>query len=210
MCKRLHRGLDADAFASAKFVPTSWTGKAVPSRPGSSSGRDPVYCPDQAPVLQRTVEPRSKVMRRKKFALTAWPRQRSPPRWRVPAAAADRPNEYPIPSNMLKTACTVDQYMAAVRDTNPVYYERYMIDYNNKSPEVQRLGPGPDHLVLLDGLCRAPQNSETQPPPTRSTRRWRGTAELGQAVLQQQGCRRPRHQGLPELSGRRRPVRLDL
>ena len=49
-------------------------------------------------------------------------------------AAADATDEYPIPSNMLKTTCTVDQYMAAVRDTDPVYYERYMIDYNNKSP----------------------------------------------------------------------------
>ena len=53
-------------------------------------------------------------------------------------AAADATDEYPIPSNMLKTTCTVDQYMAAVRDTDPVYYERYMIDYNNKSPDVQR------------------------------------------------------------------------
>lgn len=52
-------------------------------------------------------------------------------------AAADATDEYPIPSNMLKTTCTVDQYLAAVRDANPVYYERYMIDYNNKSPEVQ-------------------------------------------------------------------------
>lgn len=47
-------------------------------------------------------------------------------------AAADATDEYPIPSNMLRTTCTVDQYMAAVRDTNPVYYERYMIDYKNK------------------------------------------------------------------------------
>ncbi|WP_141868683.1 DUF5078 domain-containing protein [Arthrobacter sp. SLBN-53] len=53
-------------------------------------------------------------------------------------AAADATDEYPIPSSMLKTTCTVDQYMAAVRDTDPVYYERYMTDYNNKSPEVQR------------------------------------------------------------------------
>lgn len=57
----------------------------------------------------------------------------------APALAnADATDEYPIPSNMLRTTCTVDQYMAAVRDTNPVYYERYMIDYKNKSPEVQR------------------------------------------------------------------------
>ncbi|GAA1670620.1 hypothetical protein MMUR_47090 [Mycolicibacterium murale] len=53
-------------------------------------------------------------------------------------AAADATDEYPIPSRMLKTTCTVDQYMAAVRDTDPVYYERYIIDYNNKSPDVQK------------------------------------------------------------------------
>ncbi|MCV7182557.1 DUF5078 domain-containing protein, partial [Mycolicibacterium murale] len=35
-------------------------------------------------------------------------------------AAADATDEYPIPSRMLKTTCTVDQYMAAVRDTDPV------------------------------------------------------------------------------------------
>ncbi len=51
-------------------------------------------------------------------------------------AAADATDEYPIPSRMLKTTCTVDQYMAAVRDTDPVYYD--IIDYNNKSPDVQK------------------------------------------------------------------------
>jgi Domain of unknown function (DUF5078) len=54
------------------------------------------------------------------------------------AATADATDDYPIPNRMLKTTCTVDQYMAAVRDTDPVYYERYMIDYKNKSPEVQQ------------------------------------------------------------------------
>lgn len=53
-------------------------------------------------------------------------------------ASADATEDYPIPSRMLKTTCTVDQYMAAVRDTDPVYYERYMIDYKNKSPQVQQ------------------------------------------------------------------------
>lgn len=52
-------------------------------------------------------------------------------------ASADATEDYPIPNRMLKTTCTVDQYMAAVRDTDPVYYERYMIDYKNKSPDVQ-------------------------------------------------------------------------
>jgi hypothetical protein len=53
-------------------------------------------------------------------------------------ASADATDDYPIPNRILKTTCTVDQYMAAVRDSDPVYYERYMIDYNNKSPEVQQ------------------------------------------------------------------------
>jgi Domain of unknown function (DUF5078) len=53
-------------------------------------------------------------------------------------ASADATDDYPIPNRMLKTTCTVDQYMAAVRDTDPVYYERYMIDYNNKSPDIQQ------------------------------------------------------------------------
>jgi Domain of unknown function (DUF5078) len=54
------------------------------------------------------------------------------------SASADATDDYPIPNRMLKTTCTVDQYMAAVRDTDPIYYERYMIDYNNKSPDVQQ------------------------------------------------------------------------
>ncbi|MHA3021677.1 DUF5078 domain-containing protein [Mycobacterium sp. BMJ-28] len=53
-------------------------------------------------------------------------------------AAADATDDYPIPNRMLKTTCTAEQIMAAARDVKPMYYERYMIDYNNKSPEVQR------------------------------------------------------------------------
>jgi hypothetical protein len=54
------------------------------------------------------------------------------------AASADATDDYPIPNRMLKTTCTAEQIMAAARDVEPVYYERYMIDYNNKSPEVQQ------------------------------------------------------------------------
>ena len=32
-------------------------------------------------------------------------------------ASADASDDYPIPNRILKTTCTVDQYMAAVRDT---------------------------------------------------------------------------------------------
>ncbi|WP_299560974.1 DUF5078 domain-containing protein [uncultured Mycolicibacterium sp.] len=53
-------------------------------------------------------------------------------------ASADATEDYPIPRKMIETTCTAEQIMAAVRDTKPVYYERYMIDYNNKWPEVQQ------------------------------------------------------------------------
>jgi hypothetical protein len=53
-------------------------------------------------------------------------------------ASADATDDYPIPNRMLKTTCTAEQIMAAARDVEPVYYERYMIDYNNHSPDVQQ------------------------------------------------------------------------
>ena len=53
-------------------------------------------------------------------------------------ANADTGDDYPIPNRILKTPCTVDQYMAAARDVEPVYYERYMIDYNNRQPDIQQ------------------------------------------------------------------------
>lgn len=56
----------------------------------------------------------------------------------APTASADATEHYPIPRKILHTSCTAEQLLAATRDTNPVYYERYMIDYNNKSPEVHR------------------------------------------------------------------------
>ena len=53
-------------------------------------------------------------------------------------ARADAPDDYPIPHRMIITTCSAEQIMAAARDVEPVYYERYMIDYNNKSPEIQQ------------------------------------------------------------------------
>ena len=53
-------------------------------------------------------------------------------------ASADATDDYPIPNRMLKTTCTAEQIMAAARDVEPIYYERYMIDYNNKSAQVQQ------------------------------------------------------------------------
>jgi len=65
---------------------------------------------------------------------------------------ADAGDDYPIPNRILKTPCTVDQYVAAARDVEPVYYERYMIDYNNRPHDIQQGAPRPHLLVLLAGL----------------------------------------------------------
>jgi len=53
-------------------------------------------------------------------------------------AAADATDDYPIPRRMIITTCDAEQIMAAARDVEPIYYERYMIDYNNKPADVQR------------------------------------------------------------------------
>ncbi len=55
-----------------------------------------------------------------------------------PGASADATDDYPIPNRILHTTCTAEQIMAAARDVRPVYYERYMIDYNSKSADVQQ------------------------------------------------------------------------
>jgi hypothetical protein len=39
---------------------------------------------------------------------------------------------------MIVTTCTAEQILAAARDFEPIYYERYIIDKHNKSAEVQR------------------------------------------------------------------------
>ena len=54
-------------------------------------------------------------------------------------AAADATDDYPIPHRMIITTCDTEQYMAAARDTSPVYFERYMIDRSNRPADVQQL-----------------------------------------------------------------------
>ena len=53
-------------------------------------------------------------------------------------AVADSTDDYPIPNRMIVTTCTAEQILAAARDFTPIYYERYMIDKHNKSPQVQQ------------------------------------------------------------------------
>ena len=53
-------------------------------------------------------------------------------------AAGDATDDYPIPHRIIVTTCTAEQILAAARDFAPIYYERYIIDKHNKSPEVQQ------------------------------------------------------------------------
>ncbi|MBX7435310.1 DUF5078 domain-containing protein [Mycobacterium sp. Y57] len=53
-------------------------------------------------------------------------------------ALADSTDDYPIPNRIIHTTCDVEQYLAAARDTSPVYYERYMIDRSNRPADVQQ------------------------------------------------------------------------
>lgn len=53
-------------------------------------------------------------------------------------ASADATEDYPIPHRMIITTCTAEQILAAARDVEPIYFERYMIDMHNKSPDVQQ------------------------------------------------------------------------
>ena len=43
----------------------------------------------------------------------------------------DSTDDFPIPRRMISTTCDAEQILAAARDHSPVYYQRYMIDFNN-------------------------------------------------------------------------------
>lgn len=75
-------------------------------------------------------------------------------------ASADATDDYPIPNRILQTSCTAEQLMAAVRDVKPAYYSRYMIDYNNKAPEVQSAARDRIHWFLSMDYAGRRQYSE--------------------------------------------------
>jgi hypothetical protein len=93
-------------------------------------------------------------------------------------AAADATDDYPISNRILKTPCTAEQIMAAARDVEPVYYERYMIDYNtnppaiNKAPKTASTGSSP-------WTTPAAANTPKTPPPTPFSRTWPGAGPTG-------------------------------
>ena len=56
----------------------------------------------------------------------------------VSPAGADATDDYPIPKRIWQTPCDAEQVLAAVRDTSPIYYERYIIDKSNRPADVQQ------------------------------------------------------------------------
>lgn len=59
MCKRLHNGLDPDAFAAAKFVHAQLVRDTTTEQAWQFVGAAiPAYCPDQAAALQRATDRR--------------------------------------------------------------------------------------------------------------------------------------------------------
>lgn len=79
-----------------------------------------------------------------------------------PQASADATDEYPIPSKQIETTCDAEQYLAAVRDTSPVYFERYMIDKSNRPPDVQQMAVDRIHwFYSLDPVGRRQYSENT-------------------------------------------------
>ncbi len=77
-------------------------------------------------------------------------------------AQADSTDDYPIPHRIIVTTCDVEQYMAAARDTSPVYFERYMIDRANRPADIQQMAFDRIHWFFsLDAVARRQYSEDT-------------------------------------------------
>jgi hypothetical protein len=77
-------------------------------------------------------------------------------------ALADATEDYPIPHRMIITTCDAEQYLAAARDTSPVYFERYMIDRSNRPADVQQSAEDRIHWFFsLDQAGRRQYSEDT-------------------------------------------------
>ncbi|MGU3501578.1 DUF5078 domain-containing protein [Mycobacterium sp. C31M] len=80
----------------------------------------------------------------------------------APQASADATDDYPIPHRQIETACDAEQYLAAVRDTSPIYFERYIIDKSNRPPDVQQMAVDRIHwFYALDAAGRRQYSEDT-------------------------------------------------
>ena len=77
-------------------------------------------------------------------------------------AAADATDDYPIPHRIIITTCDAEQYLAAARDTSPVYYSRYMIDMHNRPADIQQMAQDRIHWFFsLDPVGRRQYSEDT-------------------------------------------------
>ncbi|MCT7367994.1 hypothetical protein A7R75_03210 [Mycolicibacterium llatzerense] len=77
-------------------------------------------------------------------------------------ASADATDDYPIPHRIIVTTCDAEQYLQAVRDTSPVYYQRYMIDRNNRPADIQQMAEDRIHWFFsLDPVGRRQYSEDT-------------------------------------------------
>ncbi|MGP4054770.1 DUF5078 domain-containing protein [Mycobacterium sp. 4D054] len=96
-------------------------------------------------------------------------------------AVADSTEDYPIPRRIIHTTCDVEQYMAAARDTSPVYFERYMIDRSNRPADVQQAAFDRIHWFFsLDPVGRRQysENTATNVYYEQVATRWGNWAKL--------------------------------
>ena len=99
-------------------------------------------------------------------------------------AVADSTDDYPIPNRMIVTTCTAEQILAAARDFTPIYYERYMIDKHNKSPQVATGRHRQCALLLFAQPCRSQSLLRTNGHQLCRPHDG-GVAQLGEDLLQQ-------------------------
>jgi Domain of unknown function (DUF5078) len=57
---------------------------------------------------------------------------------RAAPTRADSTGDFPIPRRIWQTPCDAEQVLAAVRDTSPVCFQRYMIDKSHRPADVQQ------------------------------------------------------------------------
>lgn len=92
--------------------------------------------------------------------------------------------------------------LAAVRDTRPIYYQRYMIDYNNK-PAADQQGARDriNWFFSMDYAGRRQYAEQTATDAFYESMSWRWP-NWAKALLQQQGRRGRSDRRLHELPGR--------
>jgi hypothetical protein len=80
----------------------------------------------------------------------------------VASVFADSTDDFPIPRRIIDTPCDAEQYLAAARDTSPIYYERYMNDKSHRPADIQQAAVDRIHWFFsLDPVGRRQYSEDT-------------------------------------------------